>query len=109
MRSIFVQSACGARPVCLLYVPTSVALPVFPVGGPDGRWVDITTDIRYSDEAEAVAQSVFESDSGQTAGRLRTVGSVEDAKLGPVGTRGRIVLTYSCKSLYTYAQVQTNH
>jgi len=70
-----------------------------------GRWVPITTDIRYTEEAEAVVQAVITSDSGQTAGRVTTEGAVEDAKLGPVGEYGRIVLTYRCENLYSYAEM----
>mmetsp|Transcript_40045 Transcript_40045/g.87446 ORF Transcript_40045/g.87446 Transcript_40045/m.87446 type:complete len:1126 (+) Transcript_40045:88-3465(+) len=71
----------------------------------DGRWTPITTDIRYSEEAEAVVQAVITTDSGQTAGRVQTEGAVEDAKLGPVGERGRIVLHYFCEQLYSYAEM----
>jgi len=71
----------------------------------DGRWVPITTDIRYAEEAEAVVQAVITTNSGQTAGRMQTSGAVEDAKLGPVGEQGRIVLTYFCQELYSYAQM----
>lgn len=71
----------------------------------NGRWVPINTDIRYAEEAEAVVQAVITSDSGQTAGRVKTEGTVEDAKLGPVGERGRIVLTYYCDELYSYAEM----
>lgn len=70
-----------------------------------GRWVPITTDIRYAEEAEAIVQAVITSDSGQTAGRVTTEGAVKDAKLGPVGERGRIVLTYRCERLYSYAEM----
>ena len=78
----------------------------FVEDAPSGaEWLDITTDIRYSEEAEAVVQAVIQSNLGQTAGRLKTFGGVEDAKLGPVGPKGRILLTYSCKSMYTYAQM----
>lgn len=70
-----------------------------------GRWVTITTDVRYAEEAEAMVQAVITTDSGQTAGRVKTEGSMEDAKLGPVGERGRIVLTYRCSQLYSYAEM----
>eukprot|EP00929_Paragymnodinium_shiwhaense_P065839 TRINITY_DN3298_c0_g1_i1.p1 TRINITY_DN3298_c0_g1~~TRINITY_DN3298_c0_g1_i1.p1 ORF type:complete len:1175 (+),score=198.40 TRINITY_DN3298_c0_g1_i1:101-3625(+) len=71
----------------------------------DGRWVPISTEVRYAEEAEAVVQAVITSDSGQTAGRVSTDGGVEDAKLGPVGERGRIVLTYYCEELYSYGEM----
>lgn len=34
-------------------------------------WVDISSDIRYSEEAEAVVQAVITSSSGQTAGMVK--------------------------------------
>eukprot|EP00927_Polykrikos_kofoidii_P068214 TRINITY_DN6357_c0_g1_i5.p1 TRINITY_DN6357_c0_g1~~TRINITY_DN6357_c0_g1_i5.p1 ORF type:complete len:1159 (-),score=227.76 TRINITY_DN6357_c0_g1_i5:64-3501(-) len=71
----------------------------------DGKWVKINTNIRYAAEAEAVVQAVITSDSGQTAGRVKTEGAMEDAKLGPVGDKGRIVLTYYCNELYSYAEM----
>jgi len=71
----------------------------------DGHWVPISTDIRYADEAEALVQTVITSDAGQTAGRMKTEGAIEDAKLGPVGERGRIVLTYFCDQLYSYTEM----
>lgn len=70
-----------------------------------GQWVPITTDIRYVEEAEAVVQAVITSESGQTAGRITTSGAIEDAKLGPVGERGRIILTYLCSKLYSYSEM----
>ena len=71
----------------------------------NGNWVTIDTDVRYAEEAEAVAQAVMQSDSGQTAGTLTSSGAVDEAKLGPVGERGRIQLTYRCDHLYTYKQM----
>jgi len=71
----------------------------------NGAWVSINTDIRYKEEAESVVQAVITSDSGQTAGSVSTKDCVEDAKLGPVGERGRILLTYFCDSLYSYAEM----
>lgn len=70
-----------------------------------GQWVPISADIRYADEADAIVQAVVTTDSGQTAGRMKTVGAVEDAMLGPVGERGRIVLTYYCAQLYSYTEM----
>lgn len=70
-----------------------------------GQWETITTDVRYAEEAEAVVQAVVTSASGQTAGRVKTEGSLEDAKMGPVGERGRIVLTYRCGCLYSYTEM----
>ena len=65
----------------------------------EGRWLDINTD--------AVVQAVIEDAScGQTAGRVKVAGQVEDAKLGPVGAKGRVVLTYQCSvDLYSYAEM----
>mmetsp|Transcript_4057 Transcript_4057/g.9617 ORF Transcript_4057/g.9617 Transcript_4057/m.9617 type:complete len:1190 (-) Transcript_4057:72-3641(-) len=71
-----------------------------------GQWETITTDIRYAEEAEAVVQAVITTDSSQTAGRVKQEGCVEDAKLGPVGEKGRIVLTYRCSQLYSYAEMK---
>lgn len=69
------------------------------------RWVSIATDIRYAEEAEAVVQAVITSDSGQTAGKVSTKEFTVDAKLGPVGEKGRMVLTYYCDNLYSYAEM----
>ena len=73
--------------------------------GSDGKWIDISSDIRYEEEAETVMQAVVASDSGQTAGVVKATAELEDAKLGPVDSKGRIVLTYRCQELYTYAQM----
>jgi hypothetical protein len=54
----------------------------------DGQWVDISTNIKYSEEATAIVQSVIESDSGQTAGLVKISNDAEEAKLGPVGEKG---------------------
>ena len=72
---------------------------------PGGKWIDINTDIRYTAQAEAVTQAVIQTDSGQTAGRVKTTGEVLDAKLGPIGQKGRIILTYQAQSLYSYSEM----
>ena len=56
----------------------------------NGSWVDITTDIRYTETAEAVADAVMSQDVQQTAGTLKQTGDTETAKLGPVGEKGAI-------------------
>eukprot|EP00746_Dinoflagellata_sp_MGD_P166036 gnl/MRDRNA2_/MRDRNA2_95672_c0_seq1.p1 gnl/MRDRNA2_/MRDRNA2_95672_c0~~gnl/MRDRNA2_/MRDRNA2_95672_c0_seq1.p1 ORF type:complete len:1132 (-),score=226.74 gnl/MRDRNA2_/MRDRNA2_95672_c0_seq1:199-3351(-) len=71
----------------------------------DGRWIPISADVRYAEEAEALVQAVITSDSGQTAGRVKSEGAVEDAKLGPVGEKGRIILSYYCSNAYSYAEM----
>lgn len=71
----------------------------------DGKWLPISADVRYAEEAEALVQAVITSDSGQTAGRVKSEGAVEDAKLGPVGEKGRIILTYYCNDAYCYAEM----
>ncbi|CAK0790243.1 unnamed protein product, partial [Prorocentrum cordatum] len=71
----------------------------------NGQWVRIDTDIRFAAEAEAIAKSVMETDSGQTVGRVVSAGATDDAKLGPVGERGRVVLSYRCEELYCYAEM----
>eukprot|EP00927_Polykrikos_kofoidii_P019850 TRINITY_DN19304_c0_g1_i1.p1 TRINITY_DN19304_c0_g1~~TRINITY_DN19304_c0_g1_i1.p1 ORF type:complete len:1214 (+),score=171.00 TRINITY_DN19304_c0_g1_i1:87-3728(+) len=71
----------------------------------NGQWVPVRTDVRYTAEADSVVQAVITTNSGQTAGRMKTEGAVEDAKLGPVGERGRIVLTYLCEELYSYPEM----
>jgi hypothetical protein len=75
----------------------------------DGRWVPISADVRYAEEAEALVQAVITSDSGQTAGRVKSEGAVEDAKLGPVGEKGRVILTYYCSDAYSYAEMSLGH
>eukprot|EP00947_MAST-08B_sp_MAST-8B-sp1_P003015 g3015.t1 len=62
-------------------------------------WVNISTDIRYTATAEAVAEAVMTSGLDQTAGILKQNGAVETARLGPVGPKGRVVLTYRCEAL----------
>eukprot|EP00455_Lapot_gusevi_P006133 TRINITY_DN1261_c0_g1_i2.p1 TRINITY_DN1261_c0_g1~~TRINITY_DN1261_c0_g1_i2.p1 ORF type:complete len:1126 (-),score=364.41 TRINITY_DN1261_c0_g1_i2:334-3711(-) len=74
----------------------------------NNRWVDISTDIRYAEQAEAIVKTVIESGSGQSAGRVKLSEESEDAKLGPVGARGRIILTYRARTLFSYAEMSMN-
>ena len=67
--------------------------------------MDITTDIRYTETAEAVADAVMSQDVQQTAGTLKQTGDTEVAKLGPVGEKGRIVLQYRCERLYSVKEM----
>jgi len=39
---------------------------------------------------------------------VKSDGNFDDVKLGPVGSRGRVVLTYICKSLYSYTKMTMN-
>jgi|EP01047_Picozoa_sp_COSAG01_P024829 hypothetical protein len=71
----------------------------------DGKWVDITADIRYTESAEAVADAVMRQDVQQTAGTLKQTGDTEAAKLGPVGDKGRIILQYRCDRLYSVKEM----
>jgi hypothetical protein len=70
-----------------------------------GSWLDITTDIRYTETAEAVADAVMSQDVQQTAGTLKQTGDTETARLGPVGEKGRIVLRYRCDRLYSVKEM----
>jgi hypothetical protein len=71
-----------------------------------GKWVDISTDIRYAEQAEAIATAVMSTpNSGQTAGTVKATGGVLEAKLGPIGAKGRIILTYKCRNLYSYQEM----
>ncbi|KAJ3404514.1 hypothetical protein CcCBS67573_g04670 [Chytriomyces confervae] len=67
-----------------------------------GRWVDITADVAYTAQAEAVVQAVIETAPGQTAGLSTVKQESFDATLGPVGLKGRIVLKFSCGKPYSY-------
>lgn len=93
------QVICDERPAELMMIETSFQDLV------DGRWEDISTEVRYTEEAESVVQAVMTTSSGQTAGRVKAEGAVEDVKFGPVGERGRILLTYRCEQLYSYAEM----
>jgi hypothetical protein len=69
----------------------------------DGCWVDITASIAYTQTADAVVAAVMvDPTAGQTAGRVCASGETVDAKLGPIGTRGRILLTYRSGPMYEY-------
>ena len=71
------------------------------------RWVDITTTTRYTAEADAIVTAVVTHDHGQTAGRVKSAGNDDDCKLGPVGSKGRVVMTFHCNSLYSYSQMSS--
>jgi hypothetical protein len=71
-----------------------------------GAWVDITTDIRYTETATAVADAVMSQDVQQTAGTLKQTGDIESAKLGPVGEKGRVILRYRCEKLYSVKEME---
>ncbi|KAI9359252.1 hypothetical protein DFJ73DRAFT_119424 [Zopfochytrium polystomum] len=71
-------------------------------------WVDITTDIAYTAKAEAVVSAVLESGSGQTAGLATARDETFDAKLGPVGPRGRVQMCFMSKSTYCYDAMGVN-
>merc|ERR1719197_667101 len=93
------QFVNDARTAELVLVETSFADLV------DGRWVDISTDVRFAAEAEAVTKAVIERDSGQTVGLVKNEKAFETAKIGPVGERGRIQLTYRCEELAAYREM----
>ena len=73
----------------------------------NGEWVNIDSKIEFAETAEAVLQSVVTSGVNQSAGTVTGKGLYNDAKLGPVGREGKIILRYQVQELYTYAYMNT--
>ncbi|ORY48044.1 hypothetical protein BCR33DRAFT_714494 [Rhizoclosmatium globosum] len=69
----------------------------------DGKeWVDITTSIAYTAQAKAVVDAVIQTQSNQTAGMATVQDESFDVTLGPVGMKGRILLTFTCGAPFVY-------
>ncbi|KAJ3082264.1 hypothetical protein HDU99_003209, partial [Rhizoclosmatium hyalinum] len=66
------------------------------------QWVDITTSIAYAAQAKAVVDAVIQTQSDQTAGMATVQDESFDVTLGPVGMKGRILLTFSCGVPFVY-------
>ncbi|ORY51618.1 hypothetical protein BCR33DRAFT_846377 [Rhizoclosmatium globosum] len=66
------------------------------------EWTDISTAIAYTAQAKAVVDAVVATQSNQTAGMASSTVDSFDVTLGPVGKKGRILLTFSCGVPYLY-------
>ena len=68
------------------------------------QWLDITTDVDYTQTANAVVAAVLEDTtrSGQTAGKATVTAEKIEFTLGPFSAKARINLTFQTDRLFTY-------
>ncbi|KAJ3143113.1 hypothetical protein HK100_010696 [Physocladia obscura] len=71
------------------------------------KWVDISTRVAYTAQAEAVVAAVVATASDQTAGMATVKNESYDVTLGPVGSKGRILLRFSCGAPLSYDKMGT--
>ncbi|KAI9208488.1 uncharacterized protein BJ171DRAFT_489060 [Polychytrium aggregatum] len=75
----------------------------------DDKWVDISTTISYSQTAEAVVTAVLsDPNAGQTAGRASLSDEAVEVEIGPIASRGRVILGYMCRTLHSYDAMSTD-